>query len=307
MTASTFDLLPDTGAVLASPTDVSGETGVALTGIGCSAPRLSRSCVNCPFPMRTTPPTSSRSRPTGAPAISIRAMAALLAWSDLTGWEHVSETIYMLHTGQGASSARAVAGPDCAGCAGDGWDRSGAYGWRARRRRPRLAGNIAAGKAGTIILVGSEGGSTWGFAATLAHGADRCRAECSHRRHVSLRSRPLCRAPNASSFWPRPMAMAMRRPPRRGSSIGWSADRAPAIPLAVLGFGDRSFPRFCAFARAVSDAAADEGLDGAGAVRHGGPPVAAGLRALGPVSLARPWGLTLELCHQPAAPASHAR
>jgi sulfite reductase (NADPH) flavoprotein alpha-component len=32
-------------------------------------------------------------------------------------------------------------------------------------------------------------------------------------------------------------------------------DTAPNIPLAVLGFGDRSFPAYCAFARNVSDAA----------------------------------------------------
>ncbi|MDZ4068031.1 MAG: hypothetical protein U1E06_14480, partial [Tabrizicola sp.] len=30
----------------------------------------------------------------------------LLSWADLTPWQQVSETIYMLHTGQGAA-------PDC--------------------------------------------------------------------------------------------------------------------------------------------------------------------------------------------------
>ena len=40
--------------------------------------------------------------------------------------------------------------------------------WLAGRRgRPRIRGNQPAGRAETILLVGSEGGSTWGFAATL--------------------------------------------------------------------------------------------------------------------------------------------
>ncbi|MBW7861500.1 MAG: hypothetical protein H3C33_10415 [Rhodocyclaceae bacterium] len=40
--------------------------------------------------------------------------------------------------------------------------------WFAGRRSgPGLRGNYPAKGAGTILLVGSEGGSTWGFAATL--------------------------------------------------------------------------------------------------------------------------------------------
>jgi sulfite reductase (NADPH) flavoprotein alpha-component len=58
------------------------------------------------------------------------------------------------------------------------------------------------------------------------------------------------------------MATARRPPRRRASSSGWNAsDRAPDIPLAVLGFGDRSFPAYCAFA---------EGRRGSRAARRAG-------------------------------------
>src|SRR5690606_1580248 len=39
--------------------------------------------------------------------------------------------------------------------------------WQRRRSMPRIAGNSGAQSADTIILVGSENNSTWGFAATL--------------------------------------------------------------------------------------------------------------------------------------------
>ena len=72
----------------------------------------------------------------------------------------------MLHTGRGAAilglilGAKALGGPVMAG--------TGVWMWVAGRRwRPRLRGTVAAGLADTILLVGSEAGSTWGFAATL--------------------------------------------------------------------------------------------------------------------------------------------
>src|SRR5690606_39971001 len=91
---------------------------------------------------------------------------ALLAWADLTGWESVSETIYMLHTGQGAATLGLVLGLMALGVPAMG--ATGVLVWLAGRRgRPRIRGNRPAGRAETILLVGSEGGSTWGFAATL--------------------------------------------------------------------------------------------------------------------------------------------
>jgi sulfite reductase (NADPH) flavoprotein alpha-component len=91
---------------------------------------------------------------------------ALLAWADLTGWERVSETIYMLHTGQGAATLGLVLGIMALGVPAMG--ATGVLVWLAGRRgRQHIRGNQPAGRAETILLVGSEGGSTWGFAATL--------------------------------------------------------------------------------------------------------------------------------------------
>ena len=72
----------------------------------------------------------------------------------------------MLHTGQGAAALGLVLGLMALGVPVMGG--TGVVLWLAgRRARPRIKGNVAASRAETILLVGSEGGSTWGFAATL--------------------------------------------------------------------------------------------------------------------------------------------
>ncbi|WP_461473885.1 flavodoxin domain-containing protein, partial [Pararhodobacter sp.] len=80
-----------------------------------------------------------------------------------------------------------------------------------------------------------------------------------------------------------------------------ASDRAPDIPLAVLGFGDRSFPAYCAFAREVAAAAQAKGwpellpLDTID--RQSPQDFARSGRALGDVL-----GIKLELSHRPVRP-----
>ena len=113
----------------------------------------------------------------------------MLAWASSGPWQRVTESIYMLHTGRGAPLLGLVLGllalgvPVMAGPA--------LVIWAARRRgRPRRRGN-ALPEADTIILVGSEGGSTWGFAATLHAAPERGRPARPRRPHVRLRARAL--------------------------------------------------------------------------------------------------------------------
>ncbi|TCM76405.1 flavodoxin domain-containing protein, partial [Rhodovulum steppense] len=225
---------------------------------------------------------------------------ALLAWTDLTGWERVSETIYMLHTGQGAATLGLVLGLMALGVPAMGV--TGVVVWLAGRRgRPRVRGNQPAGRAETILLVGSEGGSTWGFAATL-HAA---LAQAGQSVHVG----PM------SGFAPDRYARAERiillaatygdgaaPASARGFLDRLSAlDGMPDIPLAVLGFGDRSFPAYCAFAKAVAAAAQAKGwpelmpLDTID--RQSPQDFARWGRMLGEAL-----GIPLELSHQPVLP-----
>ena len=101
MTASTFDLLPDDGTALAVPTTVSGGTGFAPGAMDllCQTQVDEMRELGFPYPgdatdvftLKTDQGTGYLDQGTGA----------LLVWADLSGWEHASETVYMLHTGTG--------------------------------------------------------------------------------------------------------------------------------------------------------------------------------------------------------------
>ncbi|MEQ9038243.1 MAG: PepSY domain-containing protein [Silicimonas sp.] len=300
MTASTFDLLPDGGAIPAMPTEVSGETGFApgqMTTLQ-ETPVAELRELSFPYPGDATDVfTLKTDRGTG---YLDQGNGGLLAWADLTGWERVSETIYMLHTGQGAATLGLVLGLMVLGVPAMG--ATGVLVWLAGRRgRPRIRGNQPADRAETILLVGSEGGSTWGFAATL-HAA---LAEAGQSVHVG----PM------SGFAPERYGRAARiivlaatygDGAAPASAKGFLArlsalERAPDVPLAVLGFGDRSFPAYCAFAKAIAAAAQAKGwpelmpLDTID--RQSPQDFARWGRALGEVL-----GISLELSHQPALP-----
>jgi sulfite reductase (NADPH) flavoprotein alpha-component len=258
MTASTFGLLPDQPAALEMPAETSGETGTPLGLIGTlrSTPLTSLRELSFPAPddpadvYTLTPDTGSGSIDQGT--------GTLLAWQDLTGWERVSETIYMLHTGKGAAVLGLILGFLALGVPLMG--ATGTLIWLAARRgRPRLQGNAPLGRAETVILVGSEGGSTWGFAATL-HKALRAAGQ---QVHVA----PLARFDAAGlSHAQRVIILASTygNGDEPASAKGFLArlqamDTPPAAPLAVLGFGDSNFQAFCGYAQAISEAAARKG------------------------------------------------
>jgi sulfite reductase (NADPH) flavoprotein alpha-component len=254
MTASTFELLPSVGAAPASAAEVSGETGVALVMMPTlgDTPVADLRELSFPYPGDATDVfTLKTDRGTG---YLDQGTGALLGWSDLTGWERISVIIYMLHTGQGAATLGLVLGlmalsvPIMGG--------TGVLIWlTGRRGRPRIGRNQPASRAETILLVGSEGGSTWGFAATL-HAALTQAGESVH-------------AAPMSAFTPDRYARAKRiivlaatygdgnAPASAKGFLDRLADleRAPEAALAVLGFGDRSFPAYCAFANSVAGAA----------------------------------------------------
>jgi sulfite reductase (NADPH) flavoprotein alpha-component len=300
MTASTFDLLPDGGAMPAFPAEVSGETGVALVDMPAlsATPVSELRALSFPSPGDTTDIfTLKTDMGTG---YLDQGTGALLGWADLTGWERVSETIYMLHTGQGAPTLGLMLGIMALGVPVMGG--TGVLIWLAGRRgRPRIRGNQQAARAETILLVGSEGGSTWGFAATL-HTALSEAGQSVHAAPMSAFA-PDCYARAERIIV---LAATYGNGDAPGSAKSFldrlgAFDRAPDMPLAVLGFGNRSFPAYCAFAKAVATVAEAKGwpellpLDTVD--RQSPQDFARWGHALGQVL-----GIDLELTHQPVLP-----
>lgn len=258
MSAETFELVTVEPASLAAPQGASGRTGRAAA----ARPALRATPVaelrELSFPAAGDPQDVFTLKTDRGIGTVDPGTGALLAWQDAGLAQRLSETIYMLHTGQGAAVLGLVLGLMALGV--PVLAVTGAVTWLgARRGRPRLKGNAPAATAETVVLVGSEGGSTWGFAATLA-AALRAAGQTVHvapmngfapGRHRQVRRFLVLAATygeggapaSAKDFLDRLQALPA----------------APAAPVAVLGFGDRCYPAFCAFAAAVDAAARAKG------------------------------------------------
>ncbi len=300
MTASSFELLPDTARLPRFPDVTSGGTGMAPDHIAALVALPVAELRELGFPAADDPTDVFTLKTDRGAGYLDQGTGAVLAWADTPALARVSEVITMLHTGRGAAVLGLVLGlmalsvPVMAA--------SGLVLYLVRRRaRPRLRGNAAAARAETIILVGSEGGSTWGFAATL----HRALTEARQAVHVA----PM------SGFDPGRYRAARRllilaatygegaAPASAGGFIARLATARPLPGIATAVFGDRSFPDFCAYAEAVSGALAaggwDELLPLATVDRQSAQDFAQWGRALG-----RALGFELDLVHQPAQPAS---
>ncbi len=209
----------------------------------------------------------------------------------------IYEFIYMLHTGQGlwplalALGLSALAAPFLSATGLYIW-------WKRRNSMPRIRKNAPAHLADTIILVGSEGNATWGFAASL-HGA---LATAGLRVHI------------APMNGLRPAYAKAERMLILTSTYGDGAPPASAcnflalaslvekrLPVAVLGFGDHSFPKFCAFANDVAQSLSKAGWPELLAPQNIDQQSSQAFGHWGE-SLGAKLGVHLALAHQPAIP-----
>lgn len=302
MTASTFDLVADSAVRPAQPEVVSGQTGFPLNQMAALADVPVSALRKLGFPFEgDAQDVFTLSTDTGTGLID-QGTGVLLTWADLTPLQRVSETIYMLHTGQGAAALGLILGLIALSVPVIG--ATGALIWvTGLRGRPRLADNAPGGRAQSVILVGSESGSTWGFAATLATAL----RDAGQAVHIAPMSGfDPARHPRAERYLI--LAATYGEGDAPASAKGFldrlaRLTKAPSAPLAVLGFGDRSFPAFSAFAEQVDGAARAKGwaalLPMDTVNRQSPQDFARWGRALGQVI-----GITLELDHQPARPAA---
>ena len=301
MTASTFDLLPDGAARPADPAVVSGQMAFPLDQMAALQDVPVDALRKLSFPYAGDAQDMFTLSTDAGTGLIDQGTGELLSWADLTPWQQVSETVYMLHTGQGAATFGLVLGLIALSVPVMG--ATGTLIWAAGRRgRPRLRDNAPAGRAQTVILVGSEGGSTWGFAATLA----RALRDAGQAVHIAPMSTfDPARHPRAERFLILAATYGEGNAPASAQGfLDRLARMPPTAALAVLGFGDRSFPAFCAYAAEVEATARANGwatlLPMDTVDRQSPQDFARWGRALGQAI-----GITLELDHQPARPEAH--
>lgn len=175
-----------------------------------------------------------------------QATGDILKFTANSGFKQLYEAVYMLHTGDGiwwlglmlGLMALAVPALGVTGLV-----------IRAKRKAstPKIRDNARPQEADTVILVGSEGGSTWGFAATLSAAL----SAAGRKVHVGPMNEIVPRYRNATRMIVLTATYGEGAAPASASRFLARVARmtaAPVAEIAVLGFGDRNFPHFCGFA-----------------------------------------------------------
>ncbi len=181
----------------------------------------------------------------------------LLSWQAHDGAHRAYELIYQLHTGEGLwwlglFLGLSVLSVPLMGVTGvTMW-------WQRRRSMPRIADNSGPQSADAVILVGSENNSTWGFAEAL-HDALRQAGQRVHTAPMNQLAKEYRRARHlfilTATYGDGDAPSSASRFIERLD--GFTASHRPSF--AVLGFGDRQFPKFCQFARDTQDALLEHG------------------------------------------------
>lgn len=171
----------------------------------------------------------------------------MLAWHDATFAQRVYDLAVLLHTGEAAWAWAVVLGLVGASVLLF-WLSGVVIWWQARRGAPHIAGNAPLVQADVLIFVASEGGSTWGFAQTLQ---DALRQN-GHRVHTSALENFRTTTATRQVFVLAATYGEGQAPAHASHALTQIAKlKASAVPVTVLGFGDRQFPAFCAFAKVL--------------------------------------------------------
>ncbi len=188
-----------------------------------------------------------------------QATGKMLSWQEHGFSQRLYETIYMLHTGKGLWWLGLLLGLASLTVPMMAWTGIVMW-WKARKARPRIKANHGAQVADTVILVGSEGGSTWGFARTL-HDA---LTKAGHKVHTAPMNSLKPGYRKARNMFILAATYGNGEAPRSGRNFLTRLEAfngKPDFKVAVLGFGDRQFPQFCQFARDVDATLAERGWD----------------------------------------------
>lgn len=259
MSLNSFGLLGDTsGASAAFPT-VGGGTPAAIGTLSALQNLPLAALRELTFPYAGDPTDVFALMTSSGQGYVDQATGTLLNFRPNGLGQSIYETIYMLHTGQGLWWFGALLGiaslcvPVLAFTGTLIW-------WLRRRNQPSIAGNVGARHADIVILVGSEGNSTWGFAATL----HRQLARAGHKAHVAPMNALASKYPSAKQLLLLTATYGDGNAPASASHFLARLEQfkaEPPLQFAVLGFGDHSFAHFCRFAADVDATLRAKGID----------------------------------------------
>jgi len=258
MSLETFEFIPDhQTAEPAFPTQVDGGEPAAIDSLTAlkNIPVSELRELVYPYPQDAYDVYSIRTQQ-GMGFID-QSTGQLLAFQPYNSQQKIYEFIYMLHTGEGLWWLALLLGLSALTVPIMTWTGIQVW-WRRRRAIPRISNNSKAQSADTIILVGSENNSTWGFAKNLHDQLNTV----GYRVHTAAMNKLTDTYPLAKRLFILTATYGDGDAPssaRQFLKRLQQVNDSEAIPYAVLGFGDRQFPQFCGYALQVTEALQQKG------------------------------------------------
>ncbi len=251
MTAVTFNFVPASQPP-AFPAHTSGKSGLAPAKIPMLTQIPVAALDQLVMPAQGDPTDVYTLKTSAGQGYVDQGNGHLLAWSKTTVWDWLTRILKNLHTGRGAALMGLIFALSALGVPALSVTGTLQYLRNRRRAGPRSA---PARDAEVIVLVASEGGTTWGFAETLRTALTE--------QGLSVHVGPVSEF--APQNWPKAEVAlilaatygAGEAPTKATGFIDTlrAQRQAPSIPVAVLGFGDRAFPDFCNYATKIAAAA----------------------------------------------------
>tara|TARA_R110002124_G_scaffold114535_20_gene269395 strand:+ start:6450 stop:8642 length:2193 start_codon:yes stop_codon:yes gene_type:complete len=300
MSAVNFALVPENaGAMFAFPPGSTGDTVAPIASLEALAAIPLSDLRELTFPAMGDATDVFTVTTQAGQGLVDQGTGTMLSFTPNDAWQRAYEFFYLLHTGQGAPMVALLVG--LGGLSVPLLAVTGTVIWWTRRRNtPPIIGNDSWREADTIVLVGSEGGSSWGFAATLQ---DALRQQ-GLKVHVAAMNELRRSYPNASRLLVLAATYGDGAAPTSARQFLARLKHFTATPgFAVLGFGDQGFAQFCGFASKVDAALEARGLDRLlpfGSVDR----QSAGLFAAWGKDLGTQLGLNLALNHVATRPAT---
>tara|TARA_R110000868_G_scaffold19675_3_gene84504 strand:+ start:4140 stop:6332 length:2193 start_codon:yes stop_codon:yes gene_type:complete len=298
MTLVTFGIVSDGGQGFGFPPYGSGETPAPIASLSALQDVPISDLRSIILPMADDPQDVFTVTTSAGTGYVDQASGALLDFTPNAPMQTLYEAIYTLHTGQGYWWLGVLLG--LASLAVPVLMITGTLIWlRRRTSMPRMPGDAGWRKADTVILVGSESNTTWSFAATLRTAL----AKNGHAVHVAPMNCLRASYPSASRVMVLAATYGNGTAPANANRFIERLARfqGTGIDYAVLGFGDRKFRHFCAYAETVEHAMAAHGLK---PITGFEPIDRQSAQAFGQWGrrLGAAMGETLELLHQPTQP-----
>jgi sulfite reductase (NADPH) flavoprotein alpha-component len=253
MSALRFGLLTETAELEADfPHSVAGTAAAPIGALPALQQTDLLDLHQLIFPSRPDPQDVYSLRTHQGSGYIDQATGQWLSYADYGSAAQLQTFIVELHTGEAywwlglVFGLAALTVPALAMTGGQIW-------WQRRLAMPQLRGNSAADLADTIVLVGSETNTTWGFANALFEGLK----DAGCHVHLAPMDQLVNHYPKAERLLILTSTYGDGDAPASASQFLPKLQKLPAsmrLPFAVLGFGDRQFCSFCAFADQVTEA-----------------------------------------------------